>query len=139
MRLLHRFCDGAVRRVSWTGLESGALVRDDYFYALRGEDLFADLAALLAADPALGLEAADDMAQAGERAAGDRRQLAHAERAIGGFRQAGQDDVVELGDARVPLELGVQRRREPDRERDNAAPGCLLFIAEPLHDSYSIL
>ena len=60
------------------------------------------------------------------------------ERAVAGFREGREDQVVELGDACVLLELGVKGRGEPYQQRDEGAPGRLLFIAEPLHSSHSI-
>src|SRR6202034_120669 len=58
--------------------------RLDLLPAFLGEDGVDDPAvarARLAADPAPGLEAADNVAEAGQRAACRRRQLAHPERA----------------------------------------------------------
>jgi Flavin-binding monooxygenase-like len=67
--------------------------------------------ARLPADPAPGLEAADDMAQPRQGTVGRRRQFAHPQRAAGCLGEPGEHEVVELGDARVLLQLGVQGRR----------------------------
>src|ERR1700735_613342 len=112
---------------------------DDLLPAGLGED-GVDGAAVargrLAADPALGLQAADHVAQPGHGAARHRRELAHPQRAIRGLGQAGQHHVVEVADARVLLELGVEERREAEEQPDERPPRRLLVIGEPFHGRY---
>jgi Glycosyl hydrolase family 12 len=100
--------------------------------ALLGEDGVdeaAVAAARLAADPAPGLEAADHVRQPGQRAAGQRGELAHPQGAVRGFRQAGQDQVVEVADARVLLQLRVERGGQLDEQGYEGAPGTLFLVA----------
>jgi hypothetical protein len=69
--------------------------------------------------------------QAGQRCGRQFGQLAHGQAAVVALGEGQQHQVTHVGDARVALQLGFHGGGDLEEDRDEAAPGLLLFVGQP--------